>query len=53
MFGIPRVDCTDMQGRYLENQELQPDILIYNTPEQQLAGDDRQLEAAVKSLLAK
>ena len=42
-----------MQGRYLENQELQPDILIYNTPEQQLSGDDRQLEAAVKSLMTK
>ena len=53
VFGIPQVGCKDMQGRYLENQELQPDILIYNTPEQQLAGDDRQLEAAVKSLLAK
>ena len=53
VFGIPQVGCKDMQGRYLENQELQPDILIYNTPEQQLSGDDRQLEAAVKSLMTK
>lgn len=51
VFGIPQVGCKDMQGRYLENLDLNPDILIYNTPEQQLSGDDRQLEAAVKSLM--
>lgn len=41
----------DMQGNYLENQELQPDIELYNTPESQLKGEDLQLEKAVKVML--
>ncbi|MDE5688377.1 MAG: PDZ domain-containing protein [Paramuribaculum sp.] len=51
VFGIPQVGCEDMQGRYLENLELKPDIEVYNTPAQQLAGEDAQLEAAVKEML--
>lgn len=51
VFGIPQVGCRDMQGRYLENLELKPDIEVYNTPEQQLAGEDAQLETAVKEML--
>ncbi len=41
----------DMQGNYLENHTLQPDILIYNEPEATLKGDDAQLKAAVDCLL--
>ena len=51
VFGIPQVGCRDMQGNYLENQTLQPDILVYNTPEATLKGDDTQLKAAVECLL--
>ena len=51
VFGIPQVGTADMQGKYLENAELRPDIEVYNTPEQQLAGEDAQLEAAVKEML--
>lgn len=51
VFGIPQVGMKDMQGRWLENLELMPDIEIYNTPEQQLAGDDAQLRAAVEEML--
>lgn len=51
VFGIPQVGMQDMQGRYLENQQLAPDIAIYNTPESQLRGEDRQLEAAVAEML--
>ena len=51
VFGIPQVGMKDMQGRYLENLELQPDIECYNTPEQQLRGEDEQLERAVKEML--
>lgn len=51
VFGIPQVGVQDMQGNYLENQELQPDIEIYNTPESQLKGEDRQLEKAVQVML--
>ncbi|MDE6826400.1 MAG: PDZ domain-containing protein [Paramuribaculum sp.] len=51
VFGIPQVGMKDMQGRYLENLELQPDIEIYNSPEDQLAGRDPQLERAVAEML--
>lgn len=51
VFGIPQVSCMDMQGNYLENHTLQPDILIYNTPEEAINGDDAQLKAAVEHLL--
>ena len=51
VFGIPQVGCMDMQGKYLENQTLQPDILVYNEPEASLKGEDAQLKAAVDHLL--
>lgn len=51
VFGIPQVGTKDMQGRYLENQELLPDVEVYNTPEQQLSGEDAQLEKAVEVML--
>ena len=51
VFGIPQVGCRDMNGNYLENQELQPDIKVYNTPEMQLSGRDLQLETAVNEML--
>ena len=41
----------DEKGRYLENQELQPDILVFNDPQSMANGRDKQLEAAVKHLL--
>ena len=33
------------------NQLLMPDIEVYNTPEDYLKGNDRQIEAGVKHLL--
>jgi len=51
VFGIPQVGMRDNQGRWLENLELQPDIEVYNTPEQQLSGYDEQLRTAVKEML--
>ncbi len=51
VFGIPQVGVKDMQGNYLENQELQPDIELYNTPESQLKGEDMQLKRAVEEML--
>lgn len=50
-FGIPQVGSVDLNGNYLENQELQPDILVDNTYAKVLNGVDEQLEAAVKHLL--
>lgn len=51
VFGIPQVGMKDLNGRWLENLELKPDIEVYNTPEQQIAGDDAQLRAAVAEML--
>lgn len=51
VFGIPQVGCMDMQGNYLENHTLQPDILVYNTPEDAITENDTQLKTAVDCLL--
>lgn len=51
VFGIPQVAVKDMRGNYLENQELFPDIEIYNDPASELKGEDLQLERAVKELM--
>lgn len=51
VFGIPQVGVKDKEGRYLENQELEPDIEVYNTPESQLKGEDMQLKKAVEEML--
>ncbi len=51
VFGIPQVAVKDMRGQYLENQELQPDIEVFNDPASTLAGKDLQLERAVEELL--
>lgn len=51
VFGIPQVGCMDNQGHYLENHELEPDILVYNDPFAVLQGSDQQLESAVKEML--
>lgn len=50
-FGIPQVGNLDLEGRYLENLELQPDILVLNDPQSMARGEDKQLVAAVEALL--
>lgn len=51
VYGIPQVAMNDLNGKPLENQELFPDIEVYNTPEDYLEGNDRQLKRAVNELL--
>ena len=52
VFGIPEVGSFDLKdGRYLENAQLVPDILVYNDPASVLEGRDLQLEAAVREML--
>ena len=51
VFGIPQVGCVDMRGNFMENNQLNPDIEIYNTPEESLKGIDKQLETAVQEML--
>jgi len=50
-YGIPIVGYRDENGKYLENQQLNPDIQVENTKERVVKGIDEQLEAAVKELL--
>lgn len=42
-----------MNGKPLENQQLDPDVVIYNKPEETLGGYDAQLDGAVRHLLKK
>ena len=52
IFGIPQVGNWGVKdGRYIENFQLEPDILVYNDPASVLAGRDLQLEAAVQEML--
>ena len=51
IFGIPQVGRIDIRGDYGENTPLNPDIVVYNSPEDYLNGHDSQLERAVKEML--
>ena len=52
IFGIPQVGATAVkEGRYLENMQIEPDILVYNDPASVLRGEDKQLERAVEEML--
>ena len=52
VFGIPQVGMVGLRhGRYVENLDIVPDILVYNDPASVLRGEDKQLEAAVKEML--
>lgn len=50
-FGIPQVGMIDNEGNYLENNELQPDVLVNNNPGEVAKGRDEQLEKAIEELL--
>ncbi|MCH5219745.1 MAG: PD40 domain-containing protein [Muribaculaceae bacterium] len=53
IFGIPEVTSLDRSGKPLENQQLNPDVVVYNNPGQIINGVDEQLDVAVKTLLNK
>ena len=54
IFGIPQIGSYSIAaGRYLENLQLEPDIVVYNDPAGVQRGEDRQLEAAVNALLGR
>lgn len=50
-FGIPTFGFVGLDGKYLENQQLEPDIKVDNDPESTAKGRDKQLEKAVEVLL--
>jgi Tol biopolymer transport system component/C-terminal processing protease CtpA/Prc len=51
VFGIPVVGYKLADGSYLENQQLEPDYKIANSPSKLVAGEDEQLKKAVEALL--
>ena len=52
VFGIPQVgNWSVADGRYMENFQVEPDILVYNDPASVLRGEDKQLERAVAEML--
>lgn len=52
VFGIPQVTSWGLnEKRALENLELEPDILVYNSPATEIEGRDEQIEAAVAAML--
>lgn len=51
IFGVPSLGIFDPEGDWLELKDTQPDIEVYNSPEDRTAGRDPQLEAAVNALL--
>ncbi len=51
VFGIPQMGVKDKNGKYLENQQLYPDIQVSIKPEEAATGTDTQIKAAVEELL--
>ena len=51
IFGVPVIGYRTEEGNYLENTQLEPDILILNAPETIVKGEDTQLRTAVDELL--
>lgn len=51
VFGIPQVGNMSMDGKYMENTELTPDVEVYNTPEDCINGNDEQLKRAVEVMM--
>ncbi len=51
VYGIPVIGYKVADGSYLENKQLEPDVLIDNDPATVVKGEDMQLRKAVETLL--
>ncbi len=51
VFGIPQVGVVSLDGKYYENNQLEPDYKVKNAYEAMLKGEDQQLKKAVELLL--
>ncbi|MCX6251093.1 MAG: S41 family peptidase [Bacteroidetes bacterium] len=51
VFGIPMGGWRMPDGRFCENNQLEPDIKVRNAPDVLTSGHDQQIEAAVKELM--
>lgn len=53
VFGIPMGGWRTPDGKFCENNQLEPDIKVRNEPDIMSGGRDQQIEAAVKELMSK
>lgn len=51
--GVPQVGMKNTKGKYLENNQTNPDHMVKNDPQSQANGQDKQVEKAVQVLLNK
>jgi C-terminal processing protease CtpA/Prc len=51
VFGIPMGGWRMPDGRFCENNQLEPDIMVSNEPAVLSSGRDQQIEAAVKEMM--
>ncbi|MFK7953941.1 MAG: S41 family peptidase [Ekhidna sp.] len=51
VFGIPQVGMVDINGDFLENKQLEPDVKVKNSYEMLSKGKDEQLLKAVEILI--
>jgi C-terminal processing protease CtpA/Prc len=51
VFGIPQVGSKNLEGEYLENNQLEPDIRVRQEYHKVSEGTDQQLQKAVKTLM--
>jgi tricorn protease len=51
VFGIPMGGWRTLDGKFCENNQLEPDIKVRNEPDVMSSGRDQQIEAAVKELM--
>lgn len=51
VFGIPQVGIKDLNGRYIENNQIEPDLKVANEYDVVVKGNDTQLKATVDLLL--
>ncbi|BDD12215.1 tricorn protease (plasmid) [Fulvitalea axinellae] len=50
-FGIPQIGMKTLDGQFLENNQLEPDVKVSNDPESVANGEDKQIQTAVQELL--
>jgi tricorn protease len=51
VFGIPMGGWRTLDGKFCENNQMEPDIKVRNDPDIMTGGRDQQIEAAVKELM--
>jgi tricorn protease len=53
VYGIPMGGWRTPDGKFCENNQMEPDIMVRNEPDKLTSGHDQQIEAAVKELMKK